>query len=655
MMGGDDEGEHLVQPHMAGEQSAPAANGGQEQLFRAVFDHAPIGMVLSDHFGIVQDANSAYCSFLACTFEDLIGSVYTDWLYTDDRAGEATLRQLMITNKKPGYSYEARFVRKDGKVVWGLLNVSQFNDPDTELGKLVILCEDIHERKRTEETFKNHEKEMAVLYETSLALNTQLDLPGLLHTIIERAARLLDSHIGGLYLLLPDGETLELTAGFNMPKEHIGKRLAKGEGLAGRVLETGEPMMVADHSRWEGRAQAFEAAPFRRVLGIPIKYRGKIIGVISITDLERIGLFRPGEVRLVGLMADQAAVAIENARLFNAANQHANQLDLLNRIGLAITSGVEMGQVAKTILEQIQSLIKLDAFYLALFDETTGQITFPTFYDRGKFSSLNPQNIRTNPGITGYVIDTRSPLLVDDLALAGLPTRYVGIHSSGGPSHSFIGAPLLLGDRVLGVISIQNYQPGVFTVDDVHLMETIAAQAAVAVDNARLFAEVQQRAIVDELTRLYNYRGFMELGPREVERARRFGRPLSALFYDIDNFRDFNNRYSHLVGNQILQEVGRVSSEVLRTVDLITRFGGEEFVTLLPETRVGDAAQAAERLRQAIQNNRITSSWGELGVTISVGVAELTPDMDNLNDLIARANQAEHLAKDKGKNRIEIR
>jgi diguanylate cyclase (GGDEF)-like protein len=165
---------------------------------------------------------------------------------------------------------------------------------------------------------------------------------------------------------------------------------------------------------------------------------------------------------------------------------------------------------------------------------------------------------------------------------------------------------------------------------------------------------VQQRAIVDELTRLYNYRGLMELGPREVERARRFDRPLSALFYDIDNFRDFNNRYSHLVGNQILQEVGRISSQVLRTVDLITRFGGEEFVTLLPETQAEDAAQAAERLRQAIQNRHITSSWGELGITISIGVTELTPDMENLNDLIERANQAEHLAKDKGKNRVEI-
>lgn len=652
-MGGSN-GEHPIDAQEAGKWGESAAPSGRDSLFRIIFEHAPVGMILTDQYGIIQEANESYCHFLGCEAQDLLGAVYTEWMFKEDRSGEESLRQRMLSGKRSGYLYEARFIHKDGRIVWGKLDVSLLKSQSKEPRRMVIVCEDIHERKRAEEILKVQEKEMAALYETSLAINAQLDLPRLLQAIIEHAARLLNARMGGLYLVLPDNETLELVAGYNLPGEYIGKRLRKGDGLAGRVVKTGEPIMVADHSHWEGRSTAFDSTPFRRELGAPIKYRGKVIGVISITDPERIGLFRPGEVRLVGLMADQAAVAIENARLYHAANQRANQLDLLNRVGLAITSGVEIGQVAKTILEQIQQLIEIDAFYLALYDEQTGQITFPTFYDRGKFSSLNPQNIHSNPGITGYVIDTRSPLVLDDLAVVGLPERYAGIHSNGGPSHSIICAPLLLGDRVLGVISIQNYHPGMFTLEDAHLMETIAAQAAVAVDNARLFAEVQHRAIVDELTRLYNFRGLMELGPREVERAHRFNRPLSALFYDIDNFRDFNNRYSHLVGNQILQEVGKISAQTLRTVDLVTRFGGEEFVTLLPETQVDAAVQAAERLRQAIQNMRISSSWGELSITISVGVAELTSDMTDLNDLIERANRAEHLAKEKGKNRVEM-
>lgn len=651
-MRGDDEGKQLISAQEAGEE--PVASTGRDRLFRTVFEHAPIGMILTDQYGIIQQVNATFCHFLGFEAEELLGNVYTDWIHREDRAREESLRQRMLSGKRSGYLYEARFIHKDSRIVWGKLDVSLLRSYANKPRQIVIVCEDIHEQKRSEEMLKQHDKEMAALYETSLAINAQLDLPGLLQAIIEHAAQLLDARMGGLYLVLPDEQTLEFTAGYNIPAKYIGLKLHVGEGLAGRVAETGEPMMVSDHNQWEGRAHVFDKdTTFRRVLGVPIKYRGKVIGVIDIADSERIGLFRPHEVRLASLLADQAGVAIENARLFNAANQRANQLDMLNRIGLAITSGLEMDQVARTILEHIQHLIKTDAFYLALYDNEIGEITFPTFYDRGNFSSLKPQNIHNNPGITGYVIETRSPLLVDDLTTAGLPERYAGIHSNGGPSHSFIGVPLMLGERVLGVISIQNYQSGVYTGEDVHLLETIAAQAAVAVDNARLFAEVQHRAIVDELTQLYNYRGLMELGPREVERARRFNRPLTALFYDIDDFRDFNNRYSHLVGNQILQEVSNVTTQTLRTVDLITRFGGEEFVALLPETRTGPATQAAERLRQAIQNQHISSSWGKLGVTVSIGVAELSAGMKGLDELIERANQAEHLAKERGKNRVE--
>jgi diguanylate cyclase (GGDEF)-like protein/PAS domain S-box-containing protein len=634
-------------------QVEPVSPSGRESLYHAVFQHSPIGMVLTDRYGIIQEANEAIGRFLDQEASLLVGTVYTDWLLIEDQGEEAILRQKLLSGKRTGYSYEARFTRKDGKTIWGKLSASLLRSHDGEPRQMVILCEDIHERKRSEETLKVHEKEMAALYETSLAINSQLNLANLLESIVEHAARLVDARMGGLYLTLPDEQTIELTAGYNMPEKLIGTKLKVGEGLSGRVVESGEPMMVADHSVWEGRTPTYEGTPFRRVLGVPIKHRGKVTGVIVITDTERIGLFRPSEIRLVGLMADQAAVAIENARLFKAAHQRADQLDLLNRVGLAITTGLEMDQVAKTILEQVQRLLNIDAFYLALYDDENGQITFVTFYDRGTFSALQPQNIHTNPGLTGYVIDTRSPLLLDDLTTGGLPTRYSGIHTNDRPSRSFLGVPLLQGERVLGVISIQSYQVGMYTAEDVLLMETIAAQAAVAVDNARLFAEVQHRAIVDELTGLYNFRGLMEFGAREVERARRFNRPLSALFYDIDDFRDFNNRYSHLVGNQILQEVGKVSMQTLRTVDLVTRFGGEEFVTLLPETRIGAALQAAERLRQAIQSQRIASSWGELGVTVSIGVAELATNMKGLDDLIERANQAEHLAKERGKNRVE--
>jgi PAS domain S-box-containing protein len=158
---------------------------------------------------------------------------------------------------------------------------------------------------------------LTALHETSLALSAQLDLPALLRTITERAARLLGSPMGGFYLLLPDEQSLELVVSYNNDRDYTGYRLRLGEGLSGKVAQTGEPMIVDDYREWEGRAAIYEQAPFRAVLALPIKWQGKVLGVITTND-NRPNRFGLDDLELVGLFADQAAVAIVNARLFES-------------------------------------------------------------------------------------------------------------------------------------------------------------------------------------------------------------------------------------------------------------------------------------------------------------------------------------------------
>jgi diguanylate cyclase (GGDEF)-like protein len=160
-----------------------------------------------------------------------------------------------------------------------------------------------------------------------------------------------------------------------------------------------------------------------------------------------------------------------------------------------------------------------------------------------------------------------------------------------------------------------------------------------------LYSEIQRLAIVDELTGIYNYRGLQELGAREVERANRFSRPLSVLFFDIDNFRNFNNSYNHATGNVILKSIAERCRAILRTVDVLARFGGDEFVALLPETDISSAHIVARRMVEEIAASKINTSFGELNVTISIGVTVLSEDRPNLSALIDRANNAEHKAK----------
>jgi diguanylate cyclase (GGDEF)-like protein len=197
-------------------------------------------------------------------------------------------------------------------------------------------------------------------------------------------------------------------------------------------------------------------------------------------------------------------------------------------------------------------------------------------------------------------------------------------------------------------MSVQSYEPNAYTTNQIRMLEAVAMQAAIAIENARLYGEVQRLAIVDELTGVYNFRGLMELGRREVERSRRFSRPLTMLFFDIDGFRNFNNIYSHATGNLVLEAVADRCRNVLRSVDILARYGGDEFVILLPETDISTALGIARRLRDEVALTRVKTSHGELSVTISLGVARLKDSMKTIGNLIDHANRAEHRAKEKG-------
>lgn len=185
--------------------------------------------------------------------------------------------------------------------------------------------------------------------------------------------------------------------------------------------------------------------------------------------------------------------------------------------------------------------------------------------------------------------------------------------------------------------------------------ELVTLQRELAKKNIELEhlnAKVQRLSIVDELTHLYNRRGFFELGHREVEHAKRYGKPLATIMFDIDHFKQFNDRYGHAVGDKVLEEVATRCSLQLREVDIFGRYGGEEFSVLLPETKIADARITAERLRYHTSHEPISTEFGLLSVTISLGIAIFEGDTMGLDELLKHADQALYKAKESGRNRV---
>ena len=184
------------------------------------------------------------------------------------------------------------------------------------------------------------------------------------------------------------------------------------------------------------------------------------------------------------------------------------------------------------------------------------------------------------------------------------------------------------------------------------MLELLASHAAIALDNARLFSEVQQLATTDSLTGIFNRRHFFALARGEVERSRRYQYPLSLIMLDIDHFKQVNDTYGHATGDMILQQIAQRCRKNLRETDIFGRYGGEEFVVLLPLTDLENARLVAERLR--LEAAEVGREANVEGVTISLGVAAMSGSGEDPESLLGKADQALYAAKQAGRNRVEV-
>jgi len=249
----------------------------------------------------------------------------------------------------------------------------------------------------------------------------------------------------------------------------------------------------------------------------------------------------------------------------------------------------------------------------------------------------------------GRVAQTRQELIVNDYrtwsGARPLTLAHTAITAS-------LGEPLLYRDTLVGVINlIHSGGQRVFVEHHGALLRLFADQAAIAIENARLFQQVQQLAITDPLTNLYNRRYFFEAARREYERAFRYASPMAIILIDLDHFKWVNDTYGHLVGDRVLVTIANRCRAALREVDILARFGGEEYILLLPQTNLAGALLLAERLRASISNTPVDAGNQSLAISASLGIAELDETNPDLHTLILRADQALYAAKHGGRNR----
>jgi len=488
------------------------------------------------------------------------------------------------------------------------------------------------------------------------ALDTK-DLQSMVQILADRMADIIDAD--GCYLTFWNEErgiTIPAAA-YGPHRSSYNKYMTEpGEQtFTASIAEARHTLVVEDAFQTEYISPRIAARfPAKSVLGLPMISDGKILGAIIIS-YDTPHRFTDTEIARSEHAARHISFAVAKMLLLDDEKHRSEELKALNRIGIAINADRDFDRVLETIFEQCKTIIDLDTFYLALYDAEKGKLRFPLFIDGGEHRTMATRSIAETPGMSGHIIKTRASLSLPDATIPEIQASFGTVRAGGIPSRAFIGVPLMYGDRVLGVMSVQSRQPNAYTAHQVQLMETIAAQSAIAIENARLNAELQQLSITDGLTGAFIFRHLMELGPLEFAKAIRHGRPLSLLFLDIDGFSDFNSRFGHATGNEVLKAVVECARGCVREIDLFARYGGEEFVIVLPETPPEEAAVVGERVRAGVEALRIPSPMLSSGlhVTISVGVSSISPEAADFQGLLNAANAAERRAKENGRNRVE--
>ncbi len=491
---------------------------------------------------------------------------------------------------------------------------------------------------------------MSALQATFTDITSELDLTTLLQAILKRAVELLNSTGGEFALHNSTDDTISIVVCHKMEQDYTGKKLKPGSGAIGRVVQSGEPILIDDYSAWDGH---FDARPWKAVMVIPLEARDRILGAIALADSTEHRKFSQDDMQLISLFAQQAAIAIENAQLFELISSTLANTKTLYQTAQSLIATENLVDLLQNLVEQVANTLPADQVILITLACETEEITNYVIggHQSHQITPVGYQELMD--GLTGWVMQNRKPALSHHSEPDPREKRYVQQSREKNQTGSLIVVPLRYRQEILGTLTAINSTGNDYTQTEVDLLETIASHAAVAIKNAQLFEDVQKLAETDELTKTNNRRQLFYLGRRAFNHARRYSQPLSVIMLDIDDFKAINDSFGHAIGDVVLYELAQYCESNIREVDILGRYGGEEFVIVLPNTDSVQCSELAERLCDFVELNPIPTRFGNLNITISLGVAQLTAGTPNLAALIDQADTALYNAKEKGKNRVE--
>ncbi len=431
--------------------------------------------------------------------------------------------------------------------------------------------------------------------------------------------------------------------------------LEPAKGVIGGITRRREPVNLKDVRRgYRGISYYRSPQDLTAFLGVPVVEDGHLRGVLCVDRLEG-GNFDEDDEALVSEVAGHIVRTIENERLFATIERSKYELSRFFDASRRLNGTLTPQQVYDVALECASGVTPWDFAAITLFDQPSGTHRIVAIERSDEFEAdidgWRGREFDENTGLVSMVVKNRHYLPFGGNVREGatvLFTREEMLEDL----RSMLVLPLVVGDRPIGTFVVAHRSVGAFTTERREMLEVVANQVAVTLQNARLYAQMEEMATTDGLTGLANHRTFQARLDETIARHRRQDRAFCVLLTDIDHFKSVNDTHGHPVGDEVLRQLARCFQSTLRETDVPCRYGGEEFAIILEDTDVEGAMVIAERLRTEMKKLVFQSEKGAFSCTISVGLGQWPLDGAEKQELIDHTDQALYHSKHSGRDQV---
>lgn len=480
-------------------------------------------------------------------------------------------------------------------------------------------------------------QKIAILYDASQAVLSTFDLDEVLSRILAIVRDYF--HLGNCAVLLREPDSNDLLIRSSFGRADAAVRIPWGQGITGAAAKLRRPVYVPDVSKDSRYLQGSPST--RSELAIPLMVRDEVVGVLDLQS-DKLDHFDKETVDLALLFSTQASIALQNAKLYSLEQRRAAELRAINALARQTTSVLDVQELLPKACSLIIQAFPVDHVTVMMLE--SGRLVKRAHH--GKLREILPTGNELPPGagLSAQALATGKSVIVDNVQLAN---GYVaGLEGT----VSEMCLPLVAHGQTLGVLVLDSARASAFRSPDTEALHSVADICAIAIQNAHSFERVQQMAEIDGLTGIYNRRHLERRLVAEFDRMARYEHGMAVLMVDIDHFKRVNDEFGHLLGDEVLRHISVLFTQNLRKLDILCRYGGEEFAILLPETTGENAKKVAEKLRRKIESHNFTGV--PRPVTVSIGHADYPAHGTTRDELIKAADEALYAAKQAGRNRV---